>query len=167
MDKKELFGVLDAFNMLNKLNVPDAESVVEQEEEPVNLDKEAFKQFFEETLRRLIIDEHEAINGYESFKLSLLAEKENESIVCEELKAKIEAALRVIEDIVKEENKHVGQLEELLSEKAKKSQEKGEEEGKDQVDGKEDADEGKEPEEKPEEDKEKEEDADPFESFGK
>ena len=76
MDKKELFGVLDAFNMLNKLNVPDAESVVEQEEEPVNLDKEAFKQFFEETLRRLIIDEHEAINGYESFKLSLLAEKE-------------------------------------------------------------------------------------------
>ena len=103
------------------------EDIIVDTEEEITFDKEeelGLKNGFSDMIGKLIIDEYEAIEGY------------NNAI----LQAKIEDLpdmVAVLEDIQKEENVHVGQLQELLklfNEGAKKVED-GIEEGKQQIEG--------------------------------
>ena len=72
------------------------------------------------TLNKLTIGEYDTINQYNDFLLTVhnmvtrpegISEEDFKPQMCPELEASIEA---VIKDILVEENKHVGQLQELL-----------------------------------------------------
>ena len=76
-----------------------------------------------ETVGKLIIDEYEAINGYEQGIKFLEDNKYDEDII------------KVLDDIMREENRHVGQLQEVLKMISPAAEEiaAGEQEGREQL----------------------------------
>ena len=129
-DDKDVRTVLGAFDELDKINGND--------EKPVDdSDLGRLRDYLEKELRESIVGEHNTINDYNRIVKGL------DAFGSADLKDLVDAVKGVYSDIVKEENKHIGQLTAVLDKldaAQKAAVEKGEREGADQIAGDKEAD---------------------------
>lgn len=108
---------------------------VDVDDKTVEVDATNINSGIANVINNLIIDEFEAINGYNSAIATLVSIQEDSSIIASPI-------IAVLNDIINEENAHVGQLQKALELVSKSAEEidKGASEGEEQIIGAEERD---------------------------